>query len=341
MKKVLITGGCGFIGSHTALAFLEMGVDVVVLDNLSNSHHTTLDGMAKICQKPINFVKGDILDEAVLSDIFTNNKIDAVIHFAGLKSVSESVTHPLQYFKNNVQGTITLLKAMQKANVFHLIFSSSATVYGDQSNLAIDEDCVLNEPNNPYGRSKRMVEEILQDLARSDTRWKFAILRYFNPVGAHKSGLIGESPLGTPNNLLPLVCEVALKKTPFMKVFGDDYETHDGTGIRDYVHVLDLAEGHICALRAILKLDGAHIWNLGTGKGYSVLEVIASFEKASHQKIPYKIFPRRAGDLGTCFANVSKALRELGWKAKFELDDMMVDTWHHHTTVAKTTEIGG
>lgn len=328
MKKILITGGCGFIGSHTALAFLDAGVDVVLLDNLSNSHESILNNMATICGKELHFIKGDVLDHALLNHVFANNKIDAVIHFAGLKSVNESITAPLPYFENNVSGTLALLKEMQAANVFNLVFSSSATVYGAQNTMPIQEDSALNTPLNTYGRTKLMVEQVLHDLAASDNRWHISVLRYFNPVGAHKSGLIGEDPVGIPNNLVPYLCQVAQAEIPFLNVFGNDYDTIDGTGVRDYVHVLDLAEGHICALRAMKDKTGIRIWNLGTGMGYSVLQVISAFEAASACKIPYRIGSRRAGDLGICYADVSKAERDLGWKAKFNLHEMMVDTWH-------------
>jgi UDP-glucose 4-epimerase len=268
-----------------------------------------------------------VLDYDLIMNIFEANKIDAVIHFAGLKSVNESIAFPLHYFENNVSGTVVLLKAMQEANIFNLVFSSSATAYGAQNTMPIREDCILNAPRNPYGRTKLIIEQVLHDLAASDNRWHVAILRYFNPVGAHKSGLIGENPVGTPNNLIPYLYRVAIGEMPFLSVFGDDYNTIDGTGVRDYVHVLDLAEGHLCALRAIKDQHGINIWNLGTGIGHSVLEVICAFEAASNRKIKYQIAPRRLGDLDVCYADVSKAGRELGWKAKFSLHEMMTDTW--------------
>lgn len=336
MKKILITGGCGFIGSHTALAFLDAEVDVVLLDNFSNSHESILINMATICGKELHFIKGDVLDHALLSHVFATHKIDAVIHFAGLKSVNESITFPLPYYENNVSGTLVLLKAMQEANVFNFVFSSSATVYGAQNKMPIREDSALNTPLNTYGRTKLMVEQVLDDLAASDSRWHISILRYFNPVGAHKSGLIGENPIGIPNNLVPYLCQVAQAEIPFWNVFGNDYDTLDGTGVRDYVHVLDLAEGHICALRAMKDKAGIRIWNLGTGMGYSVLQVISAFEAASACKIPYLIASRRAGDLSICYADASKAERELGWKTKFNLHEMMVDTWRPYTLNTNT-----
>lgn len=334
MKKILITGGCGFIGSHTALAFLDVGVDVVLLDNFSNSHESVLSNMATISKKEICFIQGDVLNHALLTQIFATHKIDAVIHFAGLKSVHESIASPLRYFENNVSGTLVLLQAMQEANIFNFVFSSSATVYGAQNTMPIREDCTLSTPLNTYGRTKLMVEQVLHDLAASDNRWHVAILRYFNPVGAHKSGLIGENPVGVPNNLVPYLCQVAHAEMPFLKVFGNDYDTIDGTGVRDYVHVLDLAEGHICALRAIQVQQGISIWNLGTGVGYSVLQVISAFETASNCKIKYQIAPRRPGDLSVCYADVFKAEQGLGWKAKFNLHEMMTDTWRPY--ISKT-----
>jgi UDP-glucose 4-epimerase len=331
MKKILITGGLGFIGAHTALAFLEAGMNVILLDNLSNSDETMLDNMVTICGKKIVFIKGNVLDYALLTQIFKTNEINAVIHFAGLKSVNESITSPLLYFENNVSGTLVLLKAMQEANIYNFVFSSSATVYGAQNIMPIREDCVLNAPHNTYGRTKLMIEQVLRDLIASDSRWHVAILRYFNPVGAHKSGLIGENPVGIPNNLLPYLCCVAQAELLFLNLFGNDYDTIDGTGVRDYVHVLDLAEGHICALRAIKDQHGINIWNLGTGIGYSVLEIICAFEAVSNRKIKYQIAPRRPGDLSVCYADASKAESELGWKAKFNLHEMMIDTWYPYT----------
>ena len=327
MSKILVTGGTGYIGSHTALALLLRGFDVVVLDNLCNSAAESLARVAQIANRAPEFVQGDIRDRALLTRLFAQHSIHAVLHFAGLKAVGESVSQPLRYYDNNVHGTLTLLQAMADAGVRRFVFSSSATVYGQPSQMPISEDCPLGQPTNPYGRSKLIIEDMLRDLAAADPGWQIALLRYFNPVGAHESGLIGEDPNGIPNNLLPYITQVAVGKLPELAVFGNDYPTPDGTGVRDYIHVMDLAEGHLQALQALQTLTGAHVWNLGTGQGYSVLEMVHAFEAASGCRIPYRIAPRRSGDIATCYADASKAARELGWKASRGLPEMMRDAW--------------
>lgn len=324
---ILLTGGAGYIGSHTAIALLQAGLDVVVLDNLSNSSAESLSRVAKIAGRSATFIQGDIRDRALLDFLFAEHAIDAVLHFAGLKAVGESVAQPLRYYDNNVHGSQVLLQAMADAGVFSFVFSSSATVYGEPIQMPISEDCPVGQPTNPYGRSKLMVEDMLRDLAASDPRWRIAILRYFNPVGAHDSGLIGEDPNGIPNNLLPYIAQVSVGKLPELAVFGSDYPTHDGTGVRDYIHVVDLAEGHLSALDALETRTGAHVWNLGTGQGYSVLDMVRAFEDASGKPVPYCIAPRRPGDIATCYADPTKAARELAWKAKRGLPEMMRDAW--------------
>lgn len=323
---VLVTGGAGYIGSHTTLVLLEAGLEVVVLDNLCNSAAESLARVAHIAGRTPAFVHGDVRDRALLDGLFARHAIGAVLHFAGLKAVGESVREPLRYYENNVAGTVTLCEAMAAAGVFTLVFSSSATVYGDPATVPIREDQPLGEPTNPYGRSKRMVEQVLKDLAAADARWRVALLRYFNPVGAHESGLMGEDPNGVPNNLVPYIAQVAVGKLPELAVFGTDYPTADGTGVRDYIHVMDLAEGHLSALRA-LREPGAQVWNLGTGRGYSVLEMIHAFEQACGRAIAYRVAPRRPGDVAACYADPGKAERELGWKARRDLAQMMRDTW--------------
>jgi UDP-glucose 4-epimerase len=325
--SILVTGGAGYIGSHTVLELLEAGKEVIVIDNLCNSSRESLARVAEITGKQAAFYRGDILDKNFLDTVFAQHKIDSVIHFAGLKAVGESVAKPVSYYQNNVQGTLTLLDAMADAGVFNLVFSSSATVYGDPAALPIREDFPVGGTTNPYGTSKLMVEMVLQDVAKSDPRWSFAILRYFNPVGAHISGLIGEDPNGIPNNLLPYIAQVAVGKLPALSVFGDDYETKDGTGVRDYIHVVDLALGHLQALTKIESNRGVFIYNLGTGNGYSVLEMIKAFEMASGRSITYKISPRREGDIAACYAAPEKALAELNWQAQRGLVEMMQDTW--------------
>lgn len=325
--KILVAGGAGYIGSHTTLALLEAGYEVVVLDNLCNSSLESLRRAERICGKAAVFAQGDIRDRALLDELFAAHKIGAVLHFAGLKAVGESVQKPLDYYDNNVAGSLTLCQAMAQAGVFCLVFSSSATVYGEPTQMPISESLPTGEPTNPYGRSKLMVEHLLRDLAASDPRWSIALLRYFNPVGAHPSGLIGEDPNGIPNNLLPYISQVAVGKLQQLSVFGDDYPTPDGTGVRDYIHVVDLADGHVKALQAIASSSGTHVWNLGTGTGYSVLEMIEAFTAASGRAVPYQVVPRRAGDIAECWADASKAERELGWKATRTLAEMMTDAW--------------
>lgn len=321
--NIFLTGGAGYIGSHTCVELLEAGYDVTVYDNLSNSSKESLRRVEKITNKKINFIYGDIKDEDKL--ISSLKCMDAVIHFAGLKAVGESVLKPLEYYDNNVSGTITLLKAMQKVKVKKIVFSSSATVYGDPLFLPLTEDHPLRT-TNPYGQTKLMIEEILRDLYKSDSSWAISILRYFNPVGAHKSGMIGEDPHGMPNNLMPFISQVAIAKQEFLRVFGDDYDTPDGTGVRDYIHVVDLAKAHVKALQ-ILDKPQCEAFNIGTGNGYSVLEIVKAFEKASGKHIPYKIVPRREGDIATCYAKAQKAQDMLGWRAKKGLDEMCEDTW--------------
>ena len=324
---ILVTGGGGYIGSHTTLALLQAGHDVVVLDNLCNSSAESLRRVEQLAGREPAFVQGDIRDRAVLDRLFSEHAVESVLHFAGLKAVGESVSQPLRYYDNNVHGSQVLLQACADSGVFNVVFSSSATVYGEPAQMPISEACPVGQPTNPYGRSKLMVEDMLRDVAASDPRWRIAILRYFNPVGAHESGLIGEDPNGIPNNLLPYIAQVAVGKLPELAVFGNDYPTPDGTGVRDYIHVLDLAEGHLRALEALQTRTGSHVWNLGTGQGYSVLEMVRAFEAASCKPVPYRVGPRRAGDIATCYADPAKAESELGWKARRGLDVMMRDAW--------------
>lgn len=331
-KTILITGGSGYIGSHAALAFLQAGYEVVVLDNLCNSSADTMGRVAKIAGRAPMFVKGDVRDASLLNEIFKEHHIDAVIHFAGLKAIGESVREPLRYYDNNLAGTLILCKAMADAGIFTLVFSSSATVYGDPETVPICEDHPVGNVTNPYGRSKFIAEQILTDLATSDGRWRVALLRYFNPVGAHESGLIGEEPRGIPTNLLPYIAQVAAGKLAEVSVFGNDYPTQDGTGVRDYIHVVDLAQGHLYALNALQTKLGIHIWNLGTGKGYSVLEILSAFMEETGQYVPYQIMPRRPGDIAICFADPSRAERDLCWKAQRGLPEMMRDVWRWQST---------
>lgn len=324
---ILVTGGAGYIGSHTLVELLNDGQQVLVLDNLCNASPESLRRVAKITGKQPEFIEGDIRDEALLDTLFSEHNIDAVVHFAGLKAVGESVAQPLRYYDNNVTGTLVLLDAMQKAGVFKLVFSSSATVYGEPQQMPITEEFTVGGTTNPYGTSKLMVEKILQDVAKSDARWAIALLRYFNPVGAHDSGLIGEDPNGIPNNLLPYISQVAVGRLKSLAVFGDDYPTIDGTGVRDYIHVVDLSLGHLKALSRIAEHCGVSIYNLGTGQGYSVLEMIKAFEQASGQPVAFNIAPRRLGDIAECWADPAKALAELGWQAERDLEKMMVDAW--------------
>lgn len=332
MSKILVTGGAGYIGSHTCLALLEAGFEVVVLDNLSNSSAEALRRVMRLAGRELSFVQADVRDGAQLRNVFACQSIDAVLHFAGLKAVGESVAQPLRYFDNNFHGSQVLLQAMTDAGVFKLVFSSSATVYGESGQMPIAESCPVGRPANPYGRSKLMVEEMLRDLATAEPRWRMAILRYFNPVGAHHTGLIGEDPRGTPNNLVPYMAQVAGGRLPELTVFGDDYPTPDGTGVRDYIHVVDLAEGHLRALQALQTRKGAHVWNLGTGQGYSVMDMVRAFEKASGRTVSYRTAPRRPGDIAICYADPTKARLELNWVAKRGLPEMMSDTWRWQLT---------
>lgn len=323
---VLVTGGTGFIGSHTCVELLNAGKEVVVVDNFYNSCPDVIDRIKTITGKDIKFYEADILDEKAMDKIFAENTIEAVIHFAGLKAVGESVQKPLEYYENNVGGTIILLKSMRKAHVKKFVFSSSATVYGIPKTVPITEDFPLSAIN-PYGATKLMIEDMLRDLAHSDPEWSIALLRYFNPIGAHESGLIGEDPNGIPNNLLPYIAQVASGRLKELSVYGDDYDTPDGTGVRDYIHVVDLAKGHLNALDRLKTLKGCKPYNLGTGVGYSVLDIVKAFEKACGKTIPYKIAPRRAGDAATCYSNPSLAKEELGWTAQLNLDKMCEDMW--------------
>ena len=325
-NTVLVTGGAGYIGSHACVELLRAGHDVVVVDNLCNSKHEVIGRIERIACRPVVFHECDVLDKEALNRIFGEHPIDAVMHFAGLKAVGESVVEPLRYYWNNVAGTLVLCEAMAHAGVRTLVFSSSATVYGDPDALPVRENHPIR-PTNPYGQSKAMVEAILLDLFHSDTKWNIARLRYFNPVGAHESGLIGEDPNGVPNNLMPYIAQVATGKREILSVFGDDYPTRDGTGVRDYIHVTDLAEGHLAALETLGREGGLLTINLGTGQGYSVLEMVRAFEAASGRAIPFRVAPRRPGDVAECHADPSLAARLLGWKAKRGLAEMCRDAW--------------
>ena len=324
---VLVTGGAGFIGSHTVVELLQGGYEVVIIDNFSNSSPLVLSRIEEITGKRPLLIEGDIRDRALLDDVFKQHEIDAVVHFAGLKAVGESVQKPLEYYDNNVSGSVVLFEAMRDAGVKRLVFSSSATVYGDPEEIPISENCPIGVPTNPYGMSKLMVERILQDLVVAEADFSVALLRYFNPIGAHESGLIGENPSGIPNNLLPYVTQVAIGKLEKLSVFGSDYPTVDGTGVRDYIHVVDLAKGHLAALDYLKGAVGCHVWNLGTGQGYSVLQIIEAFEKATGVNVPYKLVERRAGDIAECWSNPAKAKDELGWEAAYGLEDMMRHSW--------------
>lgn len=324
--RVLVTGGAGYIGSHTCVEMLGSGHELVVVDNLCNSKEESLRRVRALAGRDFGFVQADLRDRAALDGIFAAQSIDAVIHFAGLKAVGESVQLPLEYYDNNVSGTITLCRAMAAAGVKNIVFSSSATVYGDPASVPIREPFPLSA-TNPYGRSKLFIEEILRDLHVADPAWNVVLLRYFNPVGAHPSGRIGEDPNGIPNNLMPFVAQVAVGKLPKLRVFGDDYPTPDGTGVRDYIHVVDLARGHLAALNKLQDQPGAVVYNLGTGRGYSVLEMVAAFAAASGRPIPYEIAPRRAGDIATCYADPAKARDELGWQAQYGIAEMVRDAW--------------
>ncbi len=324
---ILVTGGAGYIGSHTCVELLNSGKDVVIADNLYNCKKSSLDRIRALVSKDFKFYECDIRDAEGLQKIFDNEKIDSVIHFAGLKAVGESVEKPLEYFDNNVNGTLVLLDVMRKNNCKKIVFSSSATVYGMNNISPLTEDMEVGGVTNPYGRTKFMIECILKDLYTSDNDWSICLLRYFNPIGAHKSGTMGEDPNGIPNNLMPYITQVAIGKREFLNVWGDDYDTPDGTGVRDYIHVVDLALGHLKAVEKVEADNGLFIYNLGTGIGYSVLDVVRAFEKASGVKIPYKIAPRRAGDIATCFSSSEKALKELGWKAERGIEEMCEDSW--------------
>ena len=326
MNTILVTGGAGYIGSHAVTELVEAGYEVVIYDNLSNSSRESINRIQSIVGKPIQFFHGDILDETALKQVFTQYSFDAVMHFAGLKAVGESVLKPLLYYKNNVQGSLSLFKIMQDFGVKKIIFSSSATVYGKATKLPLTELEETGKTTNPYGQSKYFIENILHDLAAIDDDWKITILRYFNPVGAHHSGLIGEDPLGQPNNLMPLIAKVAVGRQNFLTILGDDYNTPDGTGVRDYIHVVDLVKGHIKALES--QDNGIQVYNLGTGQGHSVLDVIKAFEKESGKCIKYKIGPRREGDIASSYADVSLAAKKLGWTSTKTLNEMCKDTWH-------------
>lgn len=325
--KILVTGGAGYIGSHTCLELLQAGYEVVVVDNLSNSKEESLKRVQELAGKTLEFHKVDLLDKEALKAVFGRASIEAVVHFAGLKAVGESVTIPLHYYHNNVTGTLVLCEVMERHGVKNIVFSSSATVYGDPHTVPITEDFPLS-PTNPYGRTKWMIEEILRDLHRTDEVWNIALLRYFNPVGAHPSGRIGEDPNGIPNNLLPYIAQVAVGKLSELPVFGNDYPTPDGTGVRDYIHVVDLSVGHLAALLKLTSNPGVVTYNLGTGRGYSVLEMVSAFEKTSGKKIAYNIEGRRAGDIASCYADPSKAKKELDWSVDRGIDEMCADSWH-------------
>lgn len=325
--SILVTGGAGYIGSHTAVELLDTGENIIILDNFSNSSPEVLDKIKQITKKDFKFYKVDLLDENALDKVFEENNIDEVIHFAGLKAVGESVEKPIEYYNNNITGTLNLLKVMKKYNCKKIVFSSSATVYGNPKTLPIKEDFPLST-TNPYGATKLMIEQILQDVNVADKDFRVAILRYFNPIGAHKSGLIGEVPNGIPNNIMPYIVRVAVGKYNELTVFGNDYDTEDGTGVRDYIHVVDLAKGYLSALKKIRENSGVQIYNLGTGRGYSVLELVKTFEKVNNVKVNYKIGDRRPGDIASCFADVNKAKKEMNWVATKGLEEMCKDSWN-------------
>lgn len=325
--NVLVTGGAGFIGSHTVVELLNEGYGVIVVDNLCNANKEALNRIEKITGKKVTFYETDVRNAAEMEKIFATHKIDWVIHFAGLKAVGESVAKPIEYYDNNLISTLVLVETMKKFGVKNIVFSSSATVYGDPAELPLKETSVMNPTTNPYGTSKVMQEQILKDLCVANKEWNVVLLRYFNPVGAHESGLIGEDPKGIPNNLMPYVAQVASGKLKEIGVFGNDYPTPDGTGVRDYIHVVDLARGHVAAIKH-LKNAGVHIYNLGTGNGYSVLDMIKAFGKACGKQLPYQIKPRRAGDIATCYASAEKAAKDLDWKAEYDLEKMCVDQWN-------------
>ncbi|WP_226682002.1 UDP-glucose 4-epimerase GalE [Sutcliffiella horikoshii] len=323
---ILVTGGAGYIGSHTSVELLNAGYDIVIVDNFSNSSHVSLNRIKEITGKDFAFHEVDLLDKEGLDKVFREHAIEAVIHFAGLKAVGESVEKPLFYYHNNITGTLYLCEVMQEHGVKNIVFSSSATVYGLPESVPISESFPLSA-TNPYGQTKLMIEQIMRDLQVADSDWSISLLRYFNPIGAHESGRIGEDPNGIPNNLMPFITQVAIGKLPQLQVFGNDYDTVDGTGVRDYIHVVDLAKGHLKALEKVLSNTGVNAYNLGTGNGYSVLEMVKAFEKASEKDVPYKIVARRPGDIGECFADPTKAKEELGWQAEKGLDEMCQDSW--------------
>lgn len=333
--KILLTGGAGFIGSHTIVELDNAGYEVVVVDNFVNSKKESLERVAQIIGKQVPYYKADIRDREALEAVFSENQFDAVIHFAGLKAVGESVAKPLEYYENNMSGTFVLLDVMRKHGCKNIIFSSSATVYGDPAIIPITEECPKGQCTNPYGQTKSMLEEVLKDVQRADTEWNVVLLRYFNPIGAHASGLIGENPNGIPNNLMPYITQTAIGIRKELGVFGNDYDTPDGTGVRDYIHVVDLALGHVAALKAIERKCGLAVYNLGTGHGYSVLDVVKAFEKANGLHVPYKIMPRRPGDIATCYCDPSKAKQELGWEAKYGIEDMCRDSWRFQCNVSE------
>ncbi len=325
--KILVTGGTGFIGSHTCVELLDSGYDVVIIDNLSNSKREVADYIEKITNKSVTFYEGDVCDKEILRKIFKENKIDAVIHFAGYKAVGESVLKPLMYYRNNILSTLSLLEVMNEFNVKKIAFSSSATVYGKPKSLPIKEDFPLST-TNPYGTTKLIIEGILKDLYNSDNEWSIAILRYFNPIGAHKSGLIGENPNGIPNNLMPYIIKVATGELDCLGIFGNDYDTHDGTGVRDYIHVTDLAKGHVKAIEKILNDKGCDCYNLGTGNGYSVLDLVNTFMKVNNVRVKYEIKKRRPGDIDSCYADPSYAYEKLGWRAEKDINEMCLDAYN-------------
>lgn len=327
MAKILVTGGAGYIGSHTCVELLNAGHEVIVLDNLCNSSAESLNRVQQLTQKSLSFVEGDIRDSQLLDQVFQENSIDAVIHFAGLKAVGESQQIPLAYFDNNIAGSLSLVQAMQRAQVFKLVFSSSATVYGEDNPSPLNEEMPTGMPTNNYGYTKLIVEQLLEKLCIADELWSIALLRYFNPVGAHKSGQIGEDPQGIPNNLMPYVTQVAVGRREKLSIFGHDYDTVDGTGVRDYIHVVDLANAHLCALNNRLASQGCRAWNIGTGNGISVLQVKNTFEQVNGVAIPFELVPRREGDVATCFADNARALQELGWTPEYGLEDMLADSW--------------
>ena len=324
---VLVTGGAGYIGSHTCVELLEAGYEVVVVDNLYNASPKAIDRVEEITGKKVTFYEADLLDKEALEKIFANHDIDAVIHFAGYKAVGESVQKPIEYYHNNMTGTLILCDVMRNHGVKNIVFSSSATVYGDPAQIPITENCPKGQPTNPYGWTKSMLEQVLTDIHTSDPEWNVILLRYFNPIGAHKSGIIGEDPKGIPNNLVPYIAQVAVGKRAALGVFGNDYDTPDGTGVRDYIHVVDLAVGHVKAIEKIKQNPGVEVYNLGTGNGYSVLQVVEAFGKACGHPIPYEIKPRREGDIATCYCDPEKAKNDLGWTAKYGVDEMCQDTW--------------